>query len=516
MKKFTNFQNRGPDNSIFKNINKNVILGFHRLAIMDTSEKGDQPFNNDGLYLVCNGEIYNHKQLIKDNNFKMKSSSDCEVILHMFKKYGINKTVSSLDGVFAFVLYDSKNDIFYIVRDPIGVRSLYWGFNNDSICICSELKGIPECKTIELFPPGAIITLDRNNFQEISISYYYNPYDKLWLDFNKQSYEYHKKQIKNLFIKAVDKRLMSDRPVGCLLSGGLDSSLVTALVAKHYNKTKPLHTFSIGMKGATDIKYAKMVADHIGSKHHEVIVTEEQMLNAVERVIYNIESWDTTTVRASTPMVLLCEYIKQNTDITVIYSGEGSDEASGSYMYFHNAPDDLAFHKETIRLIKDLQYYDVLRCDKSISCAGLEVRVPFLDKDFLDYYMRIEPKFKRPNKGIEKYLLRDAFEGDLLPKEVLWRTKEAFSDGCSTEKRSWFSILQESINKKYTDTDLELGKRKYNINPPQTKEALYYREIYNKYYKNYDSIIPYYWLPKWSGNISEPSARVLNAYKQHK
>lgn len=517
MKKFCNFQHRGPDNSVFKNINKKIIFGFHRLAIMDTSSNGDQPFCNNGIYLICNGEIYNHKQLIKENDFKMKSSSDCEVIIHMYNKYGIEKTINNLDGVFAFILFDVKKNKLFVGRDPIGVRSLYQFYNNEYMCFSSEMKGMNSkyCRNVSLFPPGSYLELD-NNKSDYKIKRYYNQFDK-WLKFNVQKYDYHKTQIRKIFTEAVNKRLMSDRPVGCLLSGGLDSSLVTALVAKQFTKDNPLHTFSIGMEGATDIKYARMVANHIGSKHHEIIVSEKNMLSVIEKVIYNIESWDTTTVRASIPMVLMCEYIKQNTDITVIYSGEGSDEASGSYMYFHNAPNDNEFHKETIRLIKDLQYFDVLRCDKSIASAGLEVRVPFLDKKFLDYYMTIEPKFKRPIKGIEKYLLRDSFEGTgLLPKEVLWRTKEAFSDGCSTNKRSWYSILQEHINNKFSDLNLTYNKILYPTNTPKTKEALYYRNIFNKYYTNEDKTIPYYWLPKWSGNINEPSARVLTAYKKHK
>ena len=269
-----------------------------------------------------------------------------------------------------------------------------------------------------------------------------------------------------------------------------------------------------------------MVADHIDSVHHEVIVSEQKMLDAVEDVIYKIESWDTTTIRASTPMILLCEYIKKIRIITVIYSGEGSDEASGSYTYFHNAPDEDSFHNETCRLVKDLQYYDVLRSDKSISCAGLEARVPFLDKDFLEFYMSIHPSLKTSsNNKIEKHLLRSAFsypKKELLPKQVLWRVKEAFSDGCSTKEKSWYTILQNHTEKVIfpkiykNDLDIEQDYEKYNSHqPPRFNEALYYRNKFEEHYPNRSEIIPYYWVPKWSGDVAEPSARVLDVYQSN-
>ena len=305
---------------------------------------------------------------------------------------------------------------------------------------------------------------------------------------------------------------MSERPVGCLLSGGLDSSLITALVAKHFKK-EDLCTFSIGFEGSEDLKYAKIVADHLNTRHFEYIVTEQMMIQSIEDVIRDIETYDITTIRASTPMYLLSKYIKNNTDITVLFSGEGSDEASGSYMYFHNAPDSNSFNKETVRLLKDLQYFDVLRSDKSTASNGLEVRVPFLDKEFLQYYMQIDPDLKIPNGKIEKYLLRKAFDNGLLPDEILWRSKEAFSDGVSSKKKSWFEILQCHINNIITDEEFEESASKYKHNPPKLKEALYYRRIFDKHFSNRDSIIPYYWLPKWNGEINDPSARILNSYK---
>jgi len=310
---------------------------------------------------------------------------------------------------------------------------------------------------------------------------------------------------------AVAKRLMSDKPIGCLLSGGFDSSIVAALLSEHFTGDNKLKTFSIGLEGSPDLKYARMVADFIHSDHHEVVVSEEEMLGAIEEDIIQIESYDTTTVRASTPMYLLSKYIKQNTDVTVIYSGEGSDEASGSYLYFHNAPDALTFKAETVRLMQDLSYFDVLRCDKSIAGAGLEVRVPFLDKDFLEMYMNVAPEKKMPKTyGMEKYLLRKAFEKyNLLPKEVLWRIKEGMSDGVSSQTRGWYQIIQEHTESLYTDEEFTTRSASYQFNPPMFKEALWFRDLFSKHYKGRDHTIPYYWLPKWSGNLVEPSARAL-------
>ena len=303
---------------------------------------------------------------------------------------------------------------------------------------------------------------------------------------------------------------MSDRPVGCLLSGGFDSSIVAAILSRLI-KPNVLNTFSVGLEGSPDLKFAKIVSDHIGSKHHEVIVSENEMLDFIEEDIRIIETYDTTTIRASTPMLLLSKYIKKNTDITVVFSGEGSDEESGSYLYFHNAPCSNSFAKETRRLLNDLCYFDVLRCDKSTAGAGLEVRVPFLDKDFMDYYMTIDPSVKMPKTfKMEKYLLRKSFDRDnLLPNEVLWRVKEGMSDGVSSQERGWYQIIQEHVDKVYTDKEFVKLSSKYTCNPPLFKEALYYREIFNKFYQNRDNTIPYYWLPKWSGNIIEPSARAL-------
>jgi asparagine synthase (glutamine-hydrolysing) len=320
---------------------------------------------------------------------------------------------------------------------------------------------------------------------------------------------------------------MSDRPIGCLLSGGLDSSLITSIVSRLYRElghTDKLRTFSVGLEGSTDLRYARMVADYLDTNHTELILTEEDMLAAIPEVIKMTETYDTTTVRASTPMYLLCKHIKETTDITVLFSGEGSDEASGSYLYFHNAPSVDEFHKETMRLLKDLSYFDVLRCDKSTAGAGLEVRVPFLDRDFLDFYMSIPPRMKIPSYSyIEKYLLRKAFDTEedkyglyytkgYLPYDVLWRQKEGMSDGVSSKTRGWFQVIQEHVQK--LDSEGLIPSVNYTHNPPLIKESEWYRQIYNQLYPGCDELIPYYWLPRWCGDVKDPSARVLKVYKQ--
>lgn len=529
---FNKTQHRGPDNTTHLVITDSVLFGFHRLAINDLSESGNQPFvlkNETGqdLVLICNGEIYNYKQLATKHNCDLKSGSDCEIILHLYKKYGFVKTIEMLNGVFACVLYDTSTNITYVARDPIGVRPLYMGSsNNGSDMFCSELKGISElCETISQFPPGYVWDSQTN---------FFTPY-KNSLNTAIQNHNLHIKQtdtletiktnIKEKLINAVKTRLISDRPIGCLLSGGLDSSLIAAILSKLYaqSNNKKLKTFSVGLEGAEDLKYAKLVAEFIDSDHTELILSEKAMLAEISNTVYQLETYDTTTIRAGTPMFILSNYIKQydSDGTTVIYTGEGSDEASGSYLYFHNAPDSNAFHTEILRLMSDLHCYDVLRCDRSISGAGLEARVPFLDLDFLQYYLNIDPLLKMPNKSkgrMEKQLLREAFDdGTFLPHEVLWRVKEGMSDGVSSKKRGWFQIIQEHTDKLYSDKQFTDIQKTYDWNPPKFKESLWYRELFNKHFPNnqkdkWAKTVPYYWLPKWSGDSVEPSARVLNVY----
>lgn len=509
---------RGPDNTVTRTIDNNKFLMFHRLKINDISELGNQPIvhpEDFNITVICNGEIYNWKKLADENNFKTRSTSDCEIIVHMYKKYGIKKTIESLDGVFAFVLIDKTKNMIFAGRDPIGVRSFYIGTSEKALVMASECKNLDNlCDSIIQFKPGTFICLKESelpkNVEDIKFERYYDMVYKL-VNTNEEDIM---KQIREKMDESITKRLLSDRPIGCLLSGGLDSSLITALVVKKFKR--PIKTFSVGLEGAVDLVYARKVAEFLGTEHQELIISYEDMFNAIPEVIKEVETYDITTVRASTPMYLLSKYIKENTDITVLFSGEGSDEASGSYLYFHNAPDEQAFQEEILRLMKDLSYFDVLRCDKSTAETGLEVRVPFLDKQFLEFYLGIAPKFKIPkNYPMEKYLLRKAYDNqDLLPKEVLWRTKEGMSDGVSSQKKAWYEIIQDRIDVLISDEEFLNNKCKYTHNTPEIKEAYYYRKIFEETFKNRSSILPYYWLPKWSGNVIDPSARVLNVYSQ--
>lgn len=500
-------QHRGPDNTVVQNNTKHTFV-FHRLSINDPSPSGNQPLESNGNLLICNGEIYNHKELCAKYNFECLSGSDCEVILHMFSKFGIERTVQELDGVFAFVLYDSAADKYYVARDAIGVRSLYIGqTTNGDVLFASELKSIHNLVDhAELFPPGTYLQLYMSEPHLLQ----FEPWYHFSYPIERKSEDVLMTSCRELLSAAVKKRMMSDRPIGCFLSGGLDSSIVTALVVQNFEEPSNLHTFSIGMKGSTDLVYARKVADYLKTTHHEIIVSKEEMLGAIPEVVRLIESFDTTTVRASTPMYLLSKWIQKNSDIAVVFSGEGSDELSGSYMYFHNAPSPEAFQTETVRLIKDLHYFDVLRCDKSTASAGLEARVPFLDKAFVQQYMSVPPEIRMPRNKVEKYFLRKMFE-DYLPHEIVWRTKEAFSDGVSSIEDSWFSTIQTFVENHCTDEQLELCKKVYSL-PPQMKESAYYRMLFEKHYSNRGNTVPYYWLPKWSGDVVNPSARVLDVY----
>mgnify|MGYP003387551089 CR=1 FL=1 len=496
-------QHRGPDNTsekLMKLYNNNLYFMFHRLSINGLSEKGNQPMCLDNLSkytLICNGEIYNYKILADKYKINLTTGSDCEIIIHLVDLLGIEEAIKQLDGVFSFVLFNIENNKLYIGHDPIGIRALYWSYNKETLGIASELKCLNDLdKDIKIFPPGHYCVYDLNN-NKIDLYKYYN---FIYQDIK----DTEENIIKNIRIKlelAVDKRLMSDRPVGCLLSGGLDSSIVTSIMAKKVG-AKNLKTFSIGLEGSPDLIAAQKVADYLGTNHTSITVSIEEMLEGIKTTIYHIESYDTTTVRASTPMFLLSKYIKNNTDITVILSGEGSDEASGSYLYFHNAPNPEEFKKETIRLIQDVQHFDVTRCDKTTAGAGLEVRVPFFDKEFINYYMGIDPSKKMVRDGMEKYLLRKAFEDD-LPNEIVWRRKEGFSDGVSTKTKTWYEIIQEHVEDIYDNIP------KYEHLQPKLKESLWYRHIFDIYYPNCEKIVPYYWMPRWCGNLDDPSGRLI-------
>jgi len=381
-------------------------------------------------------------------------------------------------------LNEDLKDILYIARDQLGIRSLYWDKNDNEICICSELKGIIHLNKVEQFPTASYWSSSTNTitkFYEIISKYPDNENEDNIIN-----------NIKQLFIKAVEKRLMSDRKLACLLSGGLDSTTVAAIVASKFEPYS-LNTYSIGLKGSVDLHYAQIAANYLKTNHTSIELTEEQFLGGIEKTIIQIESYDTTTVRASVGNYLISLYIKDNTDDTVIFCGDVSDEIFGSYRGFFYAKNDIDFYIENIKMLQNIQYFDVLRSDKSISGASLEARVPFADIDFLIYCMKIDSHYKRFSEDkIEKYLFRKAFEY-ILPKELAWRVKTAFSDGVSNSEKPWYQIIKEYMNSKYTDIEFEGKKKLYTHNTPYDKESLYYREIYEKYYPNTSHTIPFFW-----------------------
>jgi asparagine synthase (glutamine-hydrolysing) len=512
--------NRGPDASS-EQIIDGKFFAFHRLAINDLSSAGMQPFVTEKFVFICNGEIYNSKNLRSMVDAPFMSNSDCEVIPHLIMKYGINTTLSLIEGVFAFVFFDRIENRIISARDAIGVKSLYIGTRDDEvtvscespIVIASELKAIhPICATgsVSQFPAGHYYDSSTKSLVRWA-NLNFNPRQAPAINTYTTS-DCVLDTIRKLIIEAVRIRLhTTDRQVGCFLSGGLDSSLIAAIATK-LTVGKKIKTFSVGIEGSTDLKAAKKVATWIGSDHHELIVTEEEMLAAIPRTIKRIESYDVTTVRASTPMVLLSDWIKDKFSTTVLFSGEGADELSGSYKYFEKAPSNREFQKESVRLVSDLQYFDVLRCDKSVSGSGLEARTPFFDMKFVNFYMRLNPGLKRV-KGtrIEKQLLRDAFRsGDLLPPALLDRRKEAFSDGCSSLSRPWFQVIQDHVEKKLSDYEFKMLSDKFIINKPLTKEGLWFRSIFEKHYPDRGNVVPYIWRPKWCHGMTDPSARLIS------
>ena len=549
---FSKISHRGPDNSIFLNDRQfsndyACFWGFHRLAINGQTPESNQPFFIKNCRLICNGEIYNFRDLIKEFGLEeeYKSKSDCEIIIHLYKKLGIRDMLRRLDGVFAFVLHDYDTSTTYVARDPVGVRSLFisghdYAYSNAMI-VSSELKGINECfrPNAKQFPPGCYATysktattaLDNANTPFLNFySYYENVYitqdvltGQIERVYNYPTVEDTEenicKNIATLFEEAVVKRLMSERKVGALLSGGLDSSSVVAIMCR-YMPAKDLNTYSIGLKGSTDLMWARKVADYLGTNHHEVCLTEEEFLGAIKETIKQIESYDTTSVRASVPNYLVSKYIASNTDDCVIYCGDMSDEIFGSYRGFMKAQNEEDFKRENERMVRDVCYFDLLRSDKSISGAGLEARVPFADKKFLQYVMGIPPRYKMfTDERIEKYIFRKAFEG-LLPYDILWRRKEAFSDGVSGHERSWFQIIREHIESRagedeycnYNRYITAMGVGTEMHNNPYDAESLYYRNIFYNLFSGCEQTIPYFWRHPFCEE-KDPSARLLTCYK---
>jgi len=480
-------RHRGPDWSGIWN-NNNAILCHERLAIVDV-DTGAQPLVSDTgkQVLAVNGEIYNHKQLADGlaAEYPFKTRSDCEVILPLYQAYGID-FVDQLEGMFAFVLYDEAEDAYLIARDHIGIIPLYTGFDeHGNFYVASEMKALaPICKTISEFPPGHVLWSKTGELKKY--------YQRDWMQYDAvKDNETNLEELKDAFEKAVKSHLMSDVPYAVLLSGGLDSSLVSAVAAKYVAKRVEdndqsdawwprLHSFAVGLEGAPDLKAAREVADMIGTVHHEIHFTIQEGLDAIRDVIYHLETYDTTTIRAATPMYLMTRKIKAM-GIKMVLSGEGSDEIFGGYLYFHKAPNAKEFHEETVRKLDRLHMFDCARANKATSAWGVEARVPFLDKTFIDVAMRLNPQDKMCVDGrMEKWILRKAFDdGDTLPESVLWRQKEQFGDGVGY---SWIDSIRDFVDTQITDQQLATAEFRFPVNTPDTKEGYFYRTIFEGYF----------------------------------
>ena len=478
-------RHRGPDwSGIY--CGGSAILAHERLSIVDP-ESGKQPLFSPDMkqILAVNGEIYNHHDIRKQyaGKYQFQTGSDCEVILALYREKGIN-FLEDINGIFAFALYDAEKDEFLIARDPIGVIPLYIGYDDDGkIYVASELKALEgNCDRYEVFLPGHYYSS-----REGKMTRYYT---RDWMDYdNVKDNTASVKEIHDAMEDAVKRQLMSDVPYGVLLSGGLDSSVISAIAEKYSQNrvedngsTKAwwprLHSFAVGLKGAPDLEKAKLVADHIGTVHHEINYTIQEGLDAIRDVIYFIETYDVTTVRASTPMYLLARVIK-SMGIKMVLSGEGADEIFGGYLYFHKAPSAKAFHEETVRKLSKLYMYDCLRANKSLAAWGVEGRVPFLDKEFLDVAMRTNPEAKMcPGQTMEKKIVREGF-ADMLPAEVAWRQKEQFSDGVGY---SWIDTLKKITSDQVSDEQMEHAEERFPVNPPRNKEEYYYRSIFAEHF----------------------------------
>ncbi|MCD8399814.1 asparagine synthase B [Tenacibaculum finnmarkense] len=478
-------RHRGPDWSGVYSDDK-VIMAHERLAIVDPAS-GQQPlFSADKkLILAANGEIYNHRELAKNlkNPYEFQTASDCEVILALYKEKGVD-FVDDLNGIFGFALYDVEKDEYFVARDHMGIIPLYIGWDqNGTFYVASELKALEgTCSKIELFPPGHYMSSKDGKFVQW--------YKRDWEDYQAvKDNETSISEVKEALEAAVHRQLMSDVPYGVLLSGGLDSSVISAIAKKYSQKRiesddtsaawyPQLHSFSVGLEGSPDLAAAQKVADHIGTVHHEIKFTIQEGLDAIKDVIYNIETYDITTIRSSTPMYLMARVIK-SMGVKMVLSGEGADEIFGGYLYFHKAPNAEEFHEETVRKLDKLHMYDCLRANKSLMAWGIEGRVPFLDKEFMDVAMRINPQDKMINgQRMEKWVIRKAFE-DMLPESVAWRQKEQFSDGVGYD---WIDTLKEVVDKEVTDEQLANAKFRFPIQTPTNKEEFYYRTIFEEHF----------------------------------
>ena len=524
-------RHRGPDWSGIYSSEK-AILAHERLSIVDP-KSGKQPIysKNKNLILAANGEIYNHKE-IKANlksNYEFTTNSDCEVILALYKEKGVD-FLEDLNGIFSFALYNSKNDSYLIARDHMGIIPLYMGWDSErNFFVASELKALEGyCTEIKLFPPGHYFSSLEGKLVKW--------YKRKWNNYeNVKGNSTDISLIRDSLSKAVKRQLMSDVPYGVLLSGGLDSSITTA-IAKMYCQSRiesndekkawwpSLHSFSVGLENSPDLKAAKKASEYIGTIHHEIIFTVQEGLDAIKDVIYHLETYDVTTIRASTPMYLMARVIK-SMGIKMVISGEGADEIFGGYLYFHKAPNEEEFHKETVRKLEKLHQYDCLRANKSLAAWGIEGRVPFLDKEFLDFAMNINPKDKMISENkMEKWILRKAFE-DLLPEEIAWRQKEQFSDGVGY---NWIDELKKLVNNEVSDNLFEKSKQMFPINPPLSKEEYYYRSIFKTMFPSDTAALSVPSEPsvacsskaalKWDSSFSgknDPSGRSINNHENN-
>lgn len=480
-------RHRGPDWSGIWN-NNNAILSHERLSIVDV-DNGAQPLisRNNQQILAVNGEIYNHRELAENlaTEYDFKTKSDCEVILPLYQQKGID-FLDELQGMFAFILYDEEQDAYLIARDHMGIIPLYTGFDeHGNFYVASEMKAlVPVCKTVSEFPPGHYLWSKTGELTKY--------YQRDWMEYDAvKNNETNLEDLKAAFEKSVKSHLMSDVPYAVLLSGGLDSSLVSAIAAKYVAKRVEdndqsdawwprLHSFAVGLEGAPDLLAAKKVADMIGTVHHEVHFTIQEGIDAIRDVIYYLETYDTTTIRAATPMYLMSRKIKAM-GIKMVLSGEGADEIFGGYLYFHKAPNAKEFHEETVRKLDRLHLFDCARANKATAAWGVEARVPFLDKEFMDVAMRLNPKDKMCVDGkMEKWILRKAFDnGDYLPAEVLWRQKEQFGDGVGY---SWIDSIKEHVETEIIDQQLATSEFRFPLNTPDTKEGYFYRTIFEGYF----------------------------------
>lgn len=534
---------RGPEDVKRVDLSGVGILGFTRLAINGLNPSGMQPMTDGRLWWMCNGEIYNWKALAAHYGIPFTSGSDCEILGALYRKVVLegggdpSAFCRLLDGVFALVIIDTLEKKCVVARDPYGIRPLFMGqrwsmryqtgasaeLYQNGMLFASEIKAMfPMTQANLPFPPGYCNVYSTPDAKLLSSTRYHTPQwlkNPLLTPAAEGGLELACLSLRRALESAVRKRMMTERPVAALLSGGLDSSLIASLVASELRKAgaPPLKTFSIGMAGSQDLFYAKKVAEWIGSEHHEILMSADQFFAAIPGVIRAIESFDTTTVRASVGNWLVSREVARQTDCKVVFNGDGSDEVFGSYLYFYNAPHASAYEEEVTRLLEEIHMFDVLRSDRSISSHGLEPRTPFLDKQFVAVARSIATEWLRPVKGrqVEKWLLRRAFDdGMTLPSDVLWRRKEAFSDGVSSPEKSWYEVIQERAVAFVPEDWAEKAEVQYPNLTPRTPEQYMYRFFFEAEYGKSNSltVIPHFWMPRWSPGATDPSARTLAVY----